>query len=324
MLSKRIYLMVVLSLAVILNYLVFAYAQTTIFDLGQVVVSEDEDSQDRLTIEEKTKISQKTLKSHKVVDLAEILADEMIEASMVRKSGYGNEVGLRGFTKSNLRFTQDDTLLEGSCGSRKDPPLSHINLLTIQKIEVKEGPYDVSVPGALGGSINVISKDPQSGLHGEILSKFGSYGYLSQGGIISGGSEKLQGLFGYNYSKSGQYEDGAGNKVSSFNPNYNNDGRNLDAFKKHDFWGKALIEPADNQKVSVSSSYGEAHDILTPRVAMDTEKEKTYLNKIEYTIDNLSSISKELSISGYYNRIEHYPYGEYRALPIGIDQKRIE
>ncbi|MDD5553944.1 MAG: TonB-dependent receptor [Candidatus Omnitrophica bacterium] len=324
MLPKRIYFIIVLSLAVILNYLVFAHAQTTIFDLGQVVVSEDEDSRDNLTIEEKTKISQKTLKSHKVVDLAEILADEMIEASMVRKSGYGNEVGLRGFTKSNLRFTQDDTLLEGSCGSRKDPPLSHINLLTIQKIEVKEGPYDVSVPGALGGSINVISKDPQSGLHGEILSKFGSYGYLSQGGIISGGSEKLQGLFGYNYSKSGQYEDGAGNKVSSFNPNYNNDGRNLDAFKKHDFWGKALIEPADNQKVSVSSSYGEAHDILTPRVAMDTEKEKTYLNKIEYTIDNLSSISKELSISGYYNRIEHYPYGEYRALPVGIDQKRIE
>ena len=301
-----------------------AFAQTTVYDLGQVVVSEDENAEGKLAVGEKTKISQKTLKSHKVVDLAEILSDEMIEASMIRKSGYGNEVGLRGFTKSNLRFSQDDTLIEGSCGSRKDPPLSHINLLTIQRIEVKEGPYDVSVPGALGGSINVITKDPQEGLHGEILSKFGSYDYLSQGLFFSGGSKKLQGLFGYNYSQSGQYKDGAGNKLTSFNPNYNDEGKSLDAFKKHDFWAEASVEPADNQKISISSSYGEAHDILTPRVAMDTEKEKTYLNKIEYTIDHLSSISKELSISGYYNRIEHYPYGKYRTGPGLINQRRIE
>jgi iron complex outermembrane receptor protein len=300
------------------------FAQTTVFDLGQLIVSEDEDDDAALDIEEKKKISQKTLKSHKVVDLAEILSDELIEASMIRKSGYGNEVGLRGFTKSNLRFSQDDTLIEGSCGSRKDPPLSHINLLTIQKIEVKEGPYDVSVPGALGGSINVITKDPQEGIHGEVLSKFGSYGYLSQGGFISGGNKKLQGLFGYNYSQSGQYKDGAGNKLSSFNPNYNDEGKNLDAFKKHDFWTKASIEPLDNQKISFSSSYGEAHDILTPRVAMDTEKEKTYLNKIEYTIDNLSSISEQLGISAYYNRIEHYPYGKYRTGPGLVNQNRIE
>jgi iron complex outermembrane receptor protein len=325
MFSQRIFcFMAALLLTVNSSYLISAYAQTTVFDLGQVVVLEDEEDNAALNIGENKKISQKTLKSHKVVDLAEILSDELIEASMVRKSGYGNEVGLRGFTKSNLRFAQDDTLIEGSCGSRKDPPLSHINLLTIQKIEVKEGPYDVSVPGALGGSINVITKNPQEGLHGEILSKFGSYEYLSQGGFISGGSKKLQGLFGYNYSKSGQYEDGAGNKLSSFNPNYNDDGKNLDAFKKHDFWGKALIKPADNQKLSFSSSYGEAHDILTPRVAMDTAKEKTYLNKVEYTIDDLSSFSKELSVSGYYNRIEHYPYGKYRTGPGVINQRRIE
>ena len=323
MFSKRIYCIVASLLILNLCNLFSAYGQTTVFDLGQLIVSEDEDDV-TLDIEEKKKISQKTLKSHKVVDLAEILSDELIEASMVRKSGYGNEVGLRGFTKSNLRFSQDDTLIEGSCGSRKDPPLSHINLLTIQKIEVKEGPYDVSVPGALGGSINVITKDPREGIHGEVLSKFGSYGYLSQGGFISGGNKKLQGLFGYNYSQSGQYKDGAGNKLSSFNPNYNDEGKNLDAFKKHDLWGKVLVEPADNQRFSFSSSYGQAHDILTPRVAMDTEKEKTYLNKIEYTIDNLNSISEQLGISAYYNRIEHYPYGKYRTLPIGIDQKRIE
>lgn len=299
-----------------------AFAQTTVYDLGQVVVSEDEDKEAKLTIEEKTKISQKTLKSHKVVDLAEIISDELIEASMVRKSGYGNEVGLRGFTKSNLRFTLDDTLIEGSCGSRKDPPLSHINLLTIKKIEVKEGPYDVSVPGALGGDINVITKETQKGIHGEALSKFGSYGYLSQGGYVTGGTDFLQGLFGYNYSKSGQYKDGVSNKLSSFNPAYNDDGKSMDAFQKNDFWGKISINPAENQNLLFSSSYGEANDIMTPRVAMDTEKEKTYLNKIEYTFDDLSSFSEQLKLSAYYNRVEHYPSGKYRT--IGPTNVRIE
>jgi iron complex outermembrane recepter protein len=299
-----------------------AFAQTSVFDLGQVVVSEDEDNQEKLTIEEKAKITQKTLKSHKVVDLAEILSNELIEASMVRKSGYGNEVGLRGFTKSNLRFTLDDTLIEGSCGSRKDPPLSHINMLTVKSLEVKEGPYDVSVPGALGGDINVISKDTQKGMHGEVLSKFGSFGYLSQGGYVTGGSDSLQGLFGYNYSQSGQYKDGAGNKLSSFNPAYNDDGKNMDAFKKNDFWGKVSVKPAENQNLLFSSSYGEASDIMTPRVAMDTEKEKTYLNKIEYRIDDLSSISEQLKLSTYYNRVEHYPYGKYRTG--GVNNRRIE
>ncbi len=298
--------------------------QTTVLDLGQVVVSEDEENKDKLDIEKKQRIGQKTLKSHKVVDLAEILSDEIIEASMVRKSGYGNEVGLRGFTKSNLRFTQDDTLIEGSCGSRKDPPLSHINLLTIQKIEVKEGPYDMSVPGALGGSINVITKNPNERFHGEILSKFGSYDYLSQGASISGGSKELQALVGYNYSKSGQYKDGAGNKLSSFNPNYSEDGRNMDAFRKHDFWAKALIEPIENHKLALTSSYGQAHDIMTPRVAMDTEEERTYLNKVEYTIDNLCPISEKMGISAYYNRIEHYPFGKYRTGPGVINQRKIE
>jgi len=292
------------------------FAQTTVFDLGQVVVSEDEDIQEKLTIEERTKISQKTLKSHKVVDLAEILSDEMIEASMIRKSGYGNEVGLRGFTKSNLRFTLDDTLIEGSCGSRKDPPLSHINLLTIKRIEVKEGPYDVSVPGALGGDINVITKDTQKCIHGEALLKFGSFGYSSQGGYVTGGSDSLQGLFGYNYSESGQYKDGAGNKLSSFNSTYNDEGKNMDAFQKNDFWGKVSLKPAENQNLLFSSSYGEASDIMTPRVAMDTEKEKTYLNKVEYAFDDLSSISEQLKLSAYYNRIEHYPSGKYRIAPV--------
>jgi iron complex outermembrane receptor protein len=55
---------------------------------------------------------------------------------------------------------------------------------------------------------------------------------------------------------------------------------------------------------------------------MDTEDEETYLNKIEYVIDDLSSISKRLGVSAYYNRVEHYPSGKYRTG--GVNPRRIE
>ena len=315
-------LIIILSTIIYLTKITICFSQTTVFDIGQVLVDTDEKEKTDLTIEKKTTINHKTLKSYKIVEVSEIIADELIEASMIRKSGYGNEIGLRGFTKNNLRFTQDNTIIEGSCGSRKDPPLSHINMLTVKSMEIKEGPYDVTVPGALGGNINVITKNPQKDFHGELFSKFGSYGFLSQGAYFTGGNNTIQMLFGYNYSKSDQYKDGKENKLHTFNPTYNNIGKHINAFEKHDFWTKILLKPTKNQELLFSSSFGQANNIMTPRVAMDTEQEKTYLNKIEYKITNLNNFSEQLKISAYYNRIEHYPYGKFRKKP--ITNKRIE
>ncbi|MBE0425884.1 MAG: TonB-dependent receptor [Nitrospirae bacterium] len=281
----------------------------TIFTLGEVVVTAEKDEGD-----ERKEIDAKVLKTHKVVDLAEILSDEMITATMIRKGSYGNEIALRGFSQANLRFFADDTIVEGACGSRKDPSFSHISLLTVDRIEVREGPFDVTEVGALGGSVNVITKRPQEGFHGEILPKAGSYGYWSTGGYLTGGNKKVQGLIGYNYSESNQYEDGAGNKISSFNPTYSQAGKDAKAFKKHDIWGKLQFKPKDNQTLFLSHTYGKANDILTPRVEMDTESEITNLSRAEYIITDLGIFSDKLTLSLYHNRIEHYPSHKYRTV----------
>jgi len=284
-------------------------AKTT-FKLGDVVVTAKKEK--RGVLEGESEIGSKILKTHKIVDLAEILSDEMVEASMIRKSGYGNEVALRGFGKSNLRFFTDGTIVEGACGSRKDPSFSHIGLLTVDRIDVIEGPFDVTRVGSLGGSINVITKKSQEGFQGEFLTKAGSYDYWSTGGYFTGGNKQIQGLIGYNYSESGQYKDGAGNKLSSFNSGYNSEGKNMKAFKKHDAWGSAQFNLADNQTFLLSHTYGEAKDIITPRVGMDTELEKTNLSQAKYSITGLGDISDKLTLSFYYNKIEHEPSNKYR------------
>ncbi len=94
----------------------------TVIQLDTIVVTGAAISDDKQEIESRT------LKSHKVVDLAEILSDELVEVQMIRKSGYGNEVSMRGFGQENMKVLLDGGILEGACGSRKDPSLSHTSI----------------------------------------------------------------------------------------------------------------------------------------------------------------------------------------------------
>ncbi len=269
---------------------------------------------------ENKEIKSKSLLTHKVVDLAEILSDEMLEAQMIRKSGYGNEVSLRGFGQENIKVMIDDGILEGACGSRKDPALSHINMLTVQKLIVREGPFDVTKPGYLGGYINAITKKPEAGFSGEILAKAGSYDFFSSGFMVRGGSEYLKGLLGYNYSMSGQYEDGSGSALwkvrEGMAASYNQKGINADAFNKHDLWAKINITPRENISLIIEHTYGKAEDILTPRVVFDTEKEINQLSRMSLIMDDLGDLSDKLSMYIYRNAIEHYPFQEFRDIAV--------
>jgi len=254
------------------------------------------------------------LRTHKVVDLAEVLADEMIEADLIRKAGYGNEVSLRGFSKSSLRISLDDSIVEGGCGSRKDPSLSHLNLLEVDRIVVREGPFDVTKAGAFGGSVTVESRKPEPDFHGELLAKAGSFGYWSLGGYVTGGNDWVQALAGYNYAESDQYEDGDGNRLASFTttpylPKY----EDAKAYAKQDAWGKLRLSPTPDDVFLFEYSYGGAEDVLYPRGPFNIPRERTRLARASYTRTDLASWSDELSLSVYQNMVGHYPSQEYRG-----------
>jgi iron complex outermembrane receptor protein len=268
--------------------------------------------------DEKQEIESRKLRSHKVVDLAEILSDELVEVQMIRKSGYGNEVSIRGFGQENMKVLLDGGILEGACGSRKDPSLSHINMLTLQRLVIREGPFDVTKPGCLGGYVDMITKKPKPGFDGEILGKVGSYGFHSGGFMTNGGNDKLQGLFGYNFSESDQYKDGAGNRLWEVREGlaapYNADGRDAKAFQKHDVWSKLQFTPNEQHTILLEHTYGKAEDILTPRVVFDTEKEISNLTKASWEMRDLGNLSKKLTVSFYRNEVDHYPFQDFRAV----------
>ena len=268
--------------------------------------------------DEKQEIESRKLRTHKVVDLAEILSDELAEVQMIRKSGYGNEISIRGFGQENIKVLLDGGILEGACGSRKDPSLSHINMLTVQKLIVQQGPFDVTKPGCLGGYVDVVTRKPKSGFEGEILGKIGSYGFHSGGFTTSGGNDKVQGLIGYNFSGSDQYQDGSGNKLWTVREGlaapYNAAGRDAEAFRKHDAWAKLQFTPGQQQTILLEHTYGKADNILTPRVAFDTKEEITNLTKTSWELRNLGNLSKKLTLSVYRNEVGHYPFQNFRVV----------
>jgi len=294
-------------------------AGTGVLQLDTLVVESKAESEDKQHIESRD------LKSHKVVDLAEILSDELVEVQMIRKSGYGNEVSMRGFGQENMKVLLDGGLLEGACGSRKDPSLSHINMLTVQNMVIRQGPFDVTKPGCLGGYVDVITKKPKPGFNCEMLQKAGSYGFHSAGFAMSGGDKRVQGLFGYNFSDSDQYRDGGGDRLwkarEGLAAAYNEEGRGSEAFEKHDVWGKLLFTPDDRQTILLEHTYGRAEDILTPRVVFDTEEEITNLSKASWEIRDLGDLSRRLAVSFYRNEVKHYPFQDLRAVAVPKNNK---
>ncbi len=281
-----------------------------IFELDKIVVKSEEKLKD-------DEIDEYTMQTKKVADISEILANEMAEVNIIRKGGYGNEVSVRGFGKSNLRVTVDGSIVEGACGSRKDPSLSHINMLSVDKIKVRQGPFDVTEAGALGGGVSVITRNPAEDFDGVVSFKTGSFGFFSGGTVLSGGNSSVQGLFGYNFSRSGQYIDGNGEKLGSFSPAgrpLQKEKDNIEAFRKNDLWGKLKLIPFEKQELLLSFSYGVGQDILAPRVGMDIEEEKTILANAEYTVKTAGKYSDRLKINIYRNSTGHNPSDKNRVL----------
>lgn len=274
---------------------------------------------------ETDRIESESLKSRNVGDLAEALADDRIEIQMIRKSGYGNEVSMRGFGQENLKVLLDGNILEGACGSRKDPALSHINILMVEGFNIQQGPFDVTKPGALGGYVDVTTRKPGMGFGGELLAKGGSYGYYSGGSLLEGGKNRLQGLFGFNYSESGQYEDGKGRALwearEGLAADYLEKGRTAKAFSKNDLWGKLRFAINDRQTLLLEHIYGKADNILTPRVAFDTRGERTNLSKLSWEIRGLHDFSERMTLSAFQNSVEHYPFQGLRDVAVPKDNR---
>lgn len=250
-------------------------------------------------------------------DLGEMLSGALPEITHVRTTSIGNDIVLRGFKKDNINITIDDAKVCGACPNRMDPPAMHVSSSQIAHVEVQEGPFDVTQFGSLGGAINVVTKDPSKGLHGEVSATLGSYDYRKISTTLEGGNDRIQALVGYSRETSGQYKDGDGKTLTeqaetSTKP-YSTAHKYDDAYERQNFWAKIVGNIADNQKLTLNYFGDRADNVLYPRYPMDALMDDTDMFKVKYQIFNANTYSKELSIEAYHSKVEHDMGTDFRT-----------
>lgn len=245
-------------------------------------------------------------------DLGEMLSGSLPEITHVRTSAIGNDIVLRGFKKDNLNVTIDDAKVCGACPNRMDPPAMHVSSSQIAAVEVQEGPFDVTQFGSLGGAINVVTKNPSKGVHGEVSATLGSYDYRKLSTTLEGGNDSVQALVGYSRETSGQYKDGDGktmveqaNSTSTASQRYTSAHLNDDAYSRQNFWAKIVGNIADNQKLTLNYFGDRADNVLYARYPMDALMDDTDMFKAKYQLFNLGALSKEVLIEAYHSKVKH-------------------
>jgi iron complex outermembrane receptor protein len=269
--------------------------------------------------------SDEMVKFSRQSDLGEMLSNTLPEVTMVRNSGVGNDIILRGFRKDNINVTIDDAKVCGACPNRMDPPAMHVSSSQIAAVEVQEGPFDVTQFGSLGGKINVITKDPEKGVHGEVSATLGSYDYRKLSTTVEGGNDAVQAVVGFSRETSGQYKDGNGRTLTEQTDEiigsistmqgqkYATTYKDMDAYDRNNFWAKIVGHISDNQKLTLSYFGDRADDVLYPRYKMDAQVDDTDMFNVKYQLKNLSDFSDELSIEAYHSKVQHVMGTDFRA-----------
>ena len=269
---------------------------------------------------EGTRIIGVSAKYVKSADLAEGLFKNVAGISLVRRSGIANDIILRGQKKDNINVLVDGGKIYGACPNRMDPPTSHILTNNVESVEINEGPYDVENFGTLSGSVEITTKSPEPGLHGDFSLNAGSWNYWKGAATLSGGNDRVRALVSASWEEGDQYEDGDGNtlaeQIEKFYPTsmarYKPEYKDIKAFEKKTFMGKLEIDVAENQLLKLGYTANRSDDILYPSSKMDALYDDSDLYTIDYVATDLGRWSKLLEVSFYGSQVEHPMSTRYR------------
>lgn len=272
---------------------------------------------------EATQISDVAHKAQTSADVAQALSDSIPSIDMNRRSGIANDIYIRGQKRDNISIDIDGTKVCGACPNRMDPPVSHIVTNQIESIEVIEGPYDVENFGTLSGGVKIKTKKPSAQEQGEINVGFGSFGYQKFGASASGGTERVRVSAAVSTETSNQYKDGDGNTLAEQTANsaplpnqYSTKYKDEPAYTKKSAMAKAYIKTLEDQELRLSVTANRSSDILYANTPMDAAYDDSNIYSVEYNIDNVSDVYKNINLQYYHSDVDHPMDTKYRVTAI--------
>jgi iron complex outermembrane receptor protein len=273
---------------------------------------------------EATTVTEVAQKANKSADVAQALSEAVPSIDMSRRSAIANDVFIRGQKRDNITVEVDGTKIYGACPNRMDPPVSHIVANQIDTIEVIEGPYDVETFGTMSGGLKIRTKTPTKDPKGELNVGFGSFNYQKFGLSGSGGNDTVKVSITASMESSDQYKDGDGNTLAQqvdnyvkTNPKaagtaYQDKYRDMPAYSKNSVMAKAFVKTLQDQELRLSFTANRSDDILYANSKMDAIYDDSNLYNVEYNMDNLSKLFKNLNFQYYYSDVDHPMGTDYR------------
>jgi iron complex outermembrane recepter protein len=234
----------------------------------------------------------------------------------VRKAGIANDVVLRGFQQGNLNILIDGLRLHGACPSAMDPAAFHVDFAEVQYVEVTKGAFDIRNQGSLGGTVNIINKNPERGLRITPNFSVGSFGYFNPSITGSLSRERVWGLAGYSFRRSDPYLDGSGRRVTDYS-NFRDTTRNSSAFDINTSWFKFGAAPRNNHRFELGYTHQGSGQVLYPALMMDALYDNADRINATYHIAGVSDLISQFRAQAYYSRVEHWMTDELRTSSVG-------
>lgn len=264
-------------------------------------------------LEEATvEIPSSEIRIQRPADLAEMLANNSPGVQLVRKGGASNDLRLNGIGDDNLNVLQDDQRVYCACPNRMDPPASHTETTTIERIEIVSGAFDLRHSGALGGTISVITRDPSAGLKGDLDLTLGSFDFRRIGFSIEDGTGQFAGLISASYVESAPYEDGSGRLLTEMPDtsewtldDYQPSAREIDAYREARATSKVVWVPSKSSRHVLHVGYRHAEDVLYPALRMDADLNESASIALTSEWSISSGLIDSASLDIYFNTTQH-------------------
>ena len=280
---------------------------------------------------EATTVTDVAQKAQTSADLAQALSENVPAIDMIRRSAIANDILIRGQKRDNITVEVDGTKTYGACVNRMDPPVSHVVANQIDKVEVIEGPYDVTTFGTLSGGVKITTKKPTKDFKGSLNLGFGSWNYKKFGATFSGGTDRIRVLATVSTESADQYHDGDGNTLSqqldnfiqsnpsvagtAYQPAY----KDAPAYTKTSAMAKAFIKTFENQELRLSVTANRSDDILYPNSKMDARYDDSNIYSVEYNIDTINDIYSNINLQYYHSDVDHPMDTAYRMSSYGTN-----
>jgi iron complex outermembrane receptor protein len=230
----------------------------------------------------------------------------------LRKGGIANEVVLRGLQSRDLNVLIDGQRVYGACPNHMDPAAFHVDFAEVDRVEVGKGPFDVKNQGALGGTVNVVTRRPERGWHATPTLAAGSFGLVNPSLTLGRGGERISALAGYSERRGDPFEDGGGRRFTEL-ANYRPEHQGDRAFSIGTAWGRVVWQPAPGHQVDVAYTRQDSGAVLYPYLMMDALWDDTDRVNLRYEAAGLGARRASVRVQGYFTQVDHWMTDERRT-----------